>query len=316
MRILFTGGSSFTGYWFAKELAEQGHEVVITLLRSPEDYCGLRLERINALSSVCKVHFNAPFGSESFLNVIHSYSQWDLLCHHAARVENYRNPQFDVGLAVRENTYNIPSVLEGLKDSGCRKIVVTGSVFEPGEGQGSDGLPAVSPYGLSKALTTQIIQYYAKILNLTLGKFVIPNPYGSLEEDRFTTYLAKSWLEGITPQVKTPEYIRDNIPVTLLARAYAHIVNKISNEAVNIAFQPSYYATSQGEFTALFAREMQQRFNTPCQFELMPQTTFSEPKIRINSQKLDPRFYEWNETQFWNELADFYLKSYKPCHSH
>ncbi len=27
MKILFTGASSFTGFWFAKELAAAGHEV-------------------------------------------------------------------------------------------------------------------------------------------------------------------------------------------------------------------------------------------------------------------------------------------------
>jgi UDP-glucose 4-epimerase len=28
MRILFTGASSFTGYWFVRELVAAGHEVV------------------------------------------------------------------------------------------------------------------------------------------------------------------------------------------------------------------------------------------------------------------------------------------------
>ena len=40
MKILFTGASSFTGYWFVKELAERGHEVT-ALLRRPAENRGL-----------------------------------------------------------------------------------------------------------------------------------------------------------------------------------------------------------------------------------------------------------------------------------
>ena len=35
MKILFTGASSFTGYWFVKTLAEAGHEVICPLRGAP-----------------------------------------------------------------------------------------------------------------------------------------------------------------------------------------------------------------------------------------------------------------------------------------
>ena len=37
---------------------------------------------------------------------------WDLLCHHAADVTNYKSPDFDTVAALRNNTYNLPAVLE------------------------------------------------------------------------------------------------------------------------------------------------------------------------------------------------------------
>lgn len=313
MRILFTGASSFTGYWFVKELIEQGHEVVALLRGVKENYTGLRRERIEALSSKCLLYFEAPFGSDPFLNLIGLYDRWDLFCHHAARVENYRSPQFDVGLAVRENSFNVLTTLEQLKRRGCQHLALTGSVFEPGEGQGSDRLPAVSPYGLSKGLTAQIFQYYANVLNLSVGKFVIPNPFGPFEEERFTSYLAKSWLEGNTPQVRTPEYVRDNVPVTLLAKAYAQFVVTIKDRNGYAQCNPSYYISTQGQFTERFANELRHRFNLPCKFEFLTQTQFTEPKIRTNTQPMDSRSYEWNEIQFWDQLADFYLKSFQSC---
>ena len=45
MRILLTGGSSFTGLWFARSLAAKGHTVVAPLKGS--DYSGLRGERVS-----------------------------------------------------------------------------------------------------------------------------------------------------------------------------------------------------------------------------------------------------------------------------
>ena len=44
MRVLLTGGSSFTGCWFARGLALAGHEVTATLRSS--SYDGVRAERV------------------------------------------------------------------------------------------------------------------------------------------------------------------------------------------------------------------------------------------------------------------------------
>ena len=52
MRILFTGGSSFTGYWFIKELAAAGHEVTATFQRQLDEYPDEpRRHRVGALTS-------------------------------------------------------------------------------------------------------------------------------------------------------------------------------------------------------------------------------------------------------------------------
>ena len=77
-----------------------------------------------------------------------------------------------------------------------RKVVLTGSVFEQREGAGTEGLRAVSPYGLSKGLTADVFSYFTELLGMKLGKFVIPNPFGPLEEPRFTSYLIHNWFQG------------------------------------------------------------------------------------------------------------------------
>jgi UDP-glucose 4-epimerase len=186
MKILFTGGSSFTGYWFIKELASAGHEVVAAFRRRPDEYPDdLRRRRVSALTAICRPVFSTSFGDDHFFELIHE-GNWDLFCNHGADVSNYKSPDFDVAGAVANNTHGLPRVLDSLKNAGCTRIVLTGSVFENDEGAGSKDLRAFSPYGLSKALTWQMFRYYAQLRQMPLGKFVIPNPFGPYEEPRFT----------------------------------------------------------------------------------------------------------------------------------
>lgn len=304
MKILFTGSSSFTGFWFIQELAKAGHEVVATFQKAPDSYSGIRKARIDALRKLCRQEFECPFGTPSFMKLVDSVPSWDMLCHHAADVTNYKSPDFDVWAACQQNTLNAPAVLKALQAKHCRKVVVTGSVFEQDEGAGFGTTRAFSPYGLSKGLTYQLFRYYAEIMNMKLGKFVIPNPFGPYEEPRFTAYLMNSWKDGKTPKVATPAYIRDNIHVDLLAKAYESFI-----ATEHELMRPSGYAESQGAFTQRFASEMAKRLPFPCPFELQQQTEFPEPKARTNTDVLQPHDYRWNEKDAWDRLAEYYLES-------
>jgi len=82
------------------------------------------------------------------------------------------------------------------------RLLVTGSVFEPGAGQGG-ALPAFSPYGLSKAFTSETFRYLCDRHGVSFGRFVIANPFGPMEEPRFTSSLVRAWRAGETPQVRT-----------------------------------------------------------------------------------------------------------------
>lgn len=310
MKILFTGASSFSGMWILQELALAGHEVTAIFRQPLESYTGIRRQRIEQILPYCTSVFGTLFGSDDFIRLIHSQAQWDMLCHHAADVTDYKNPNFDVSAALANNTLKIKAVLEVLKNKGCNKILLTGSVFEQREGSGSDQLRAVSAYGLSKGLTADAFMFYASILQVKLAKFVIPNPFGQFEEGRFTTYLIKTWLEGKTAQVKTPLYVRDNIPVTLLAKAYVHFATQLDQSANFERINPSFYVETQGAFTQRFAEQMSNRCNTPCDFELTTQIDFNEPLVRINTDRININQLKWNECQFWDDLAEYYQSTY------
>jgi UDP-glucose 4-epimerase len=313
MKILFTGASSFSGMWFVKELASAGHQVTAVFRRSLEAYTGLRRQRINQLFDICTPVFGASFGDAAFLAAIVAGGPWDIFCHHAAEVNNYKSPDYNAAAALANNTHNIKGVLQTLKEAGCERVLLSGSVFEQSEGAGSSPLRAFSPYGLSKGMTADSFAFYTSILGMKLGKFVIANPFGPYEEARFTTYLIQSWLEGKTASVNAPRYVRDNVPVTLLAKAYRHFALQFNSSSENLKINPSCYVESQEIFTRRFSAEMQRRLDMPCPFDIRLQQDFSEPLIRINTDPLDWAKLGWYEKEFWDELAIYYRSESLSC---
>jgi UDP-glucose 4-epimerase len=305
VRILLTGGSSFTGLWFARSLAAAGHTVVAPLKGLVSGYSGLRCERVSELKRVVEVVEDCPFGSTSFIDLA-STGTWDLLCQHAARTGDYRNPDFDVLGAVAENTHNLVAVIKAMSTRGLAGVILTGSIFEQDEGAGDAPLRAFSPYGLSKGLTWEFYRFLSQTMGFPLGKFVIPNPFGPFEEPRFCNYLIQSWFKGEVPTVRTPLYVRDNIHVDLLAAAYGSFVSKVPAQKGVIKLNPSFYVESQGAFAVRFATEMAPRLGIACPVTSLLQSEFGEPMVRINSDRIDGATLGWSEAAAWDAEAEFY----------
>ena len=304
MNIVMTGATSFSGMWFAKELAKVAS--LTTLIHQPKEaYSGLRQQRLEHVEKVSTPIVAGPFGSEIFLEQLHKLPHFDLFCHHAAEVTHYKSSDFDPYAALKKNTASLPEVLKCLKNKGCHSLILTGSIFEPHEGKGSDNLRAVSSYGLSKGLTSTFFEYHCQLAGIELKKFVIPNPFGPFEEVRYTTFLAKTWLEGKIAPVTHPDYSRDNIPISLLAKAYSYFAGSDLSK-----FNPSFYVGSQKNFTLLFQKEIRNRLQLPCDIDFKVQTDFTEPLERINLDRLEPAFFNWDEEKSWDELAEFYLRHY------
>jgi len=312
MKILFTGGSSFTGAWFVRELARAGHDVVAIFQRSPDAYTDdLRRKRVMLVLEHARGVFDCSFGDEKFIELLRS-ENWGLLCHHAADVTDYKSESFDIAGALAGNTRNAADVLNVLAQQGSRpSVVLTGSVFENDEGAGAEELAAFSPYGLSKSLTYQVFRYQVAKAGLNLGKFVIPNPFGPLEEPRFTAYLMKNWFAGQTPAVNTPAYVRDNIHVSLLALAYRDFAEQVAAAAEPQAsgpqrFNPSGYIETQGEFAQRFSIAMHDRLGLACKLDLHTQTEFPEPRERFNTDPVDSHALGWDESAAWDDVAAYY----------
>ena len=313
MKILFTGASSFTGYWFVNKLVEAGHDVWACFTRGNAEAYGddIRGRRVKRVIEWCNPQFSYRFGDEQFLNIM-TDEAFDLLCHHAADVTNYKSADFDIASAVASNTHRVRDVLTALATQSGAAFLLTGSVFEPGEGAGSEGLPALSPYGLSKSLTAKICEYYCRTLGVRMGKFVIPNPFGPWEDMRFTSYLMRTWSRGDEAGVRTPDYVRDNIHVSLLAAAYVAFAETLSSRDGHCRTNPSGYVESQGLFAERIAREMRVRTGWECRLAYGSQAEFDEPRIRINTEPVDGRALGWDESTAWDGLAVYYEGSHAP----
>lgn len=306
MKVLLTGASSFTGYWFVRALHEAGAHVVAPLRTGAAGYReGARAERVKRLNAIAEIVDEAPFGSDRFMNLAKT-GGYDLLCHHAARVSDYKSPDFDIAGALAENTASLRAVLDSLSRGGLKGVVLTGSVFEEGEGAGEAPLAAFSPYGLSKGLTAAVVRHRCREAGLRFAKFVIPNPFGPLEEPRFCAYLIRAWKKGEVARVNTPSYIRDNIHVSLLARAYVKFVDETAAGKGSDRLSPSGYVEAQGAFAGRFAAAMRPRLGLECAIELANQTDFSEPLMRVNVDSASSYVGGWDEAAAWDQAAEGY----------
>lgn len=305
MKVLFTGASSFTGFWFVVRLAAAGAQVVAALRGAAEAYEGVRAERVRLLSQSARIVPHCAFGEPAFLDLIRT-QRFDVLCHHGAEARGYREPGFDVAGALAANTRNIAQVFAALREQGCKAVVATGSVFEADEGVGPSPRRAFSPYGLSKGFTWQTIRYWGEASGLPVSKFVIANPFGPFEEARFVAHAVGRWTNGEAVEVRTPRYLRDNIHVDLLSMAYAKFVAEAAAGGAGRSFGPCGYRETQGAFAERLGRELAPRLGFAGGVKHAEQTDFSEPIARVNLDAIDPAVYGWDEGGAWDALADYY----------
>ncbi len=309
MKILLTGVSSFTGAWFAEALARRGHAVTGTLQGRIGDYSPLASRRIVMMQAAgVALAEGVSYGNPAFFALLDRGCE--VLGYHGANVRDYRSPDFDISRALAENTAGIRETCRRGAAAGMRRIVFSGTIAEPHEGGGDAPSRAMSPYGLSKFLTWEVLRFHAREAGLALGKFVIANPFGRYEQERFCSYLVRCWAAGQTAEVRTPDYVRDNIPVDLLAQTYAYFAGLVAEYRGAQACRPSGYVGSQAEFTARFASEIGSRLALAAPYVLRQQSEFPEPRIRINR---DPPPPGWDEARFWDVLAEDYAARFLGC---
>ena len=286
MRVLMTGASSFTGMWLVLALAKRGIETVAALRGDPRHYDDLRQARMAEVAAHAAVLPEAPMGSKALFEAAESLGPFDTLILHGAQVGSFRDIPYDAGRAVIANTAGLERLLVRMKRGGLRRVALTGSVFEAGEGKGDDRA-AIGGYGFAKTMTSEIIQEACEREEVPLLKFVIASPFGAYAKPGLIAHLLAGWQRGETPLVRHPHLVRDWLPADCLAEAHADFIVSEDLEGPLNRLTPSCFAMTNGAFAEMLAREMAPRLGLPCKVRLAdPPEPIDEPVVRTGLDRL------------------------------
>lgn len=321
MKILLTGASSFTGFWFARELARRGNEVVCPLTKpSHTDYAGVRRERAELLARERGVRlvFDAATRSGALAELA-ARERFDVFCNHAFATLNHKDPAYSATRALEIAVEGLDALMSALREHGCAACVHSGSYFELGESVRSER-GFFSPYALAKNLSWDYVRYWANRLEMQLGKFVIPNPVGAFEERGLTTYLAREWLAGRVPVMQTPHHVRDNAPVNALAARYADFVERVAETgtlAEPLFARPSGFVMRNDAWVKFFGEKL---FGACPDFACVSPEESAKWGGGINHEPELCRGVERADAldaleAFWRELREFYVAHYATAES-
>jgi UDP-glucose 4-epimerase len=306
-RVLLTGVSSFTGYWFAKVLSEYGYSICCPLPREERQYEGLKKERLDSLPQEVEVVYDSPFGSSGFLGLLDS--RIDALCLHGSYVSGYNQSDFSASEAIRQNLYNAEAVLAKAKTSGCSRVIWTSSVFEDAVELDDSKLgtyPVWYRYALSKKLSGLAFRSLCFESDIGFSRFVITNPFGPLEDPKLCRLMANAVIQQKVFEVRTPHYVRDMIHVRHLAEAYIHLLRLLISGQDCPELRPGEYSGNLGDFAQIFVSEISKRLGKPCRVERSDSMVFNEPLSLINETHVSSLVKVYDPNDRWDELAAFY----------
>lgn len=305
-RILLTGCSSFTGYWFASELINSGFELFCPLPHDYDEYFGVKKQRLDSISDKATLVFNCPFGTNEFIELCKN--QYYGMGFHGFYMENYNNRNYKISSSLSQNLKNIESILEILQENHTR-IVYSSSVFENAINIEEDNNESISidwyNYAFSKKVTYLALRSLCEQCGLTCQRFVITNPFGPYEDTKFCFHLMNSIFKKDDFLIKTPFYTRDMIQVNLLAKLYANAFLNENDKNID-EFRPSQYSMKIFEFAELFISEISKYCGYKIKIVKENQKTFNEPKTLIN--KMDYKNYNCahEERESWREYFYYY----------
>ena len=303
-KIIFTGASSFTGYHFIRELNEKNIKVNILFSFKRENikyFNYNKIIRIKYLMSNNNCFYDCTYGNKKFIKILLGFKNIDYFCHHFAYTKDYNNNKFDFFKSIKINTNNCEEIISILKKKNLKKYIYTGSYFEPKLEKKMD--TKIGLYGISKKISGDILKIFSDKINLKFIKFIIPNPFGELEdENRLPTIITNTWKKGDCFEIRFPMYIRDYIPVSILRKLYFNFIFSSKRENT---FNPSFAIISNLKFISSLSIQIKKKTGLECKFISKKGLNYSEPLIIKNSNK-NHNYYKYRSKIFMEEELDFY----------
>lgn len=180
MKIILTGGAGFIGSHIVDSYIEKGHEVVII-----DDMSHGFRDNVNPKARMYKLDIR---NLQAMRRVMHNEKP-DVINHHAAVAEvvtSVRNPS----LTMEVNVLGTINLLLTGGEIGIKKFIFssTGGVIygDTKKLPATEATPTdpISPYGLSKLLAEQAIDYYAKNFGFNYTIFRYGNVFGPRQDPK------------------------------------------------------------------------------------------------------------------------------------
>lgn len=230
--VAVTGASSLTGMHIAAAFHAAGWRVYPLLTRAARAYAGLPAMRVARLPAP----ISAGTAESGALAAWAREARPEIWVHHHHWMVAYRSPEYDAARADTVGLAPLEGLIDALAASGCRGILHSGTMFEPGEG----GHGRTSPYGESKARAWTALRASAMRRGLAVGKVVIPNPIGPLENaDRLIPVLLARAQAGEPIVLSEPGLLSDHLPADVLGRRYVALAERLLAGATDVVARPS-----------------------------------------------------------------------------
>lgn len=294
--VYVSGATSFTGAWIAKNFSNQGFSVYSSGSDQVQGYDEIRQKRYSLLKSFVKSHFALSDSSDLENSILNSKPEVFVFHHHY--MKNYRSSDYEFDKAVEFGKSQADIIIRSLKSVNAKGIIYTGSYFEAGE-RGSQLNNVVTPYAASKTEVYNYLKSQCELHGLMLGKVVIPNPIGPLENlDRLIPTVVRKTLCKEKVSIPNPNLIANNIDVRKLADNYVSVALQSNFDKVEA--RPDGWMISTGALLQT------------CVVGLISQLTSDAPQIDFGTPLLEELAADHGlvaEMQdFWNF---YYQQQYK-----
>jgi hypothetical protein len=296
VNIIFTGVTSFTGFWFAN-IISQNHNVICPIQKKRKDYTGIKLERLNNLSDKITLVEDAEFGNSKFNYEVSG--NVDILCFHHGHVDQYYdNQKFDFAKAIDESSKFFFNFTKVLKKSSIKKIIYTRSIAEP-EFRQVQNQWAINYGHYKQDLLNKIKDSFSPLV--PIYEYVIPNPIGAFNNQRLIESFYVAVQRNISFYLSDPNSVRDNIPIDLLSRDYHLFLSQDSN----FKRIPSWNPMSNIDLLKMVCQKFGlNALNFMDNIEVNQYPEF--PLNLIGKDKIDD--YSWDQYLFWSNFEKYILK--------
>ncbi len=302
MNVLLNGINSFTGIAFSKILLDAGHKIYALSsgqkksLTSYQKYFLEQLEKEDNFIPIISDYY------DSNQKIIQINSNIDVFIIHGFNASNYKDQNINPFEMASNSLFWLSDFPKILKEKGCQLIAYTGTYFENFSPQFQ------TAYSLSKSMGWT---YISNLFNeFKLIKYLLPNPFGELESERFTHSLIKSLLTETEFFLKEPYLIRDNIPVNFLLDFYKENIElELNNDKINqLIISPSYFKETNLEFAKRVINKVLE-INPSLKYKLVVSDNRYSNKVSgkfsIRERYLD------NEDIFWGNYINLKMEQFK-----